>query len=199
MLSDSPNNRRNIRIVITCLQLYPLICLAYSIWAVLANTCPGLSFGYGNLLSNPILLSLCIPETAFYFFFLWYARHIQAAAIHPPLRTRDERQRLFDKVRSEIHDFESFLTGWFSGAKPEEVGLGELRKWLDWAFWEGRAGEAKENGDNAEIDEYIQKMQELVRKPFQDGPGKAKALRLTMDPIAIQPRCVWEDFLHGIY
>lgn len=187
MLADSPSNRRNIRLAIVCLQLYPTLCLSYTICALLAKRWPGLNLGCNDHLSNPILLTVCVPEAAFYIFFLWYARCIPAA-VHPPLRTRDERMRLFEKVLSEVHDLENFMSGWFCGAKLEDIGLDEVKIWLDWALWEGRAREGKNKANDIEIDEYVQKIEELVGKRFQEGPGKARSLRLTLDPVTIEPR-----------
>lgn len=96
--------------------------------------------------------------------------------------------RLFEKVRAEVNDFESFLLGWFLRAKHEDIGLDEVRRWIDWAFWDGRAAEMKAKEEDEEIDGYVQKIEKLLGKPFQNGPGKAKALRLTLDPIATEPR-----------
>lgn len=78
----------------------------------------------------------------------------------------------------------------------EDIGRDELRKFTDWAFWEGRAGEAGEqgdDGDDGEIEEYIQKIEMMVPKGFVEGPGKARSLRLTMDPIEIESRLVYFD------
>jgi pimeloyl-ACP methyl ester carboxylesterase len=188
MLDDSPGNRRIIRTIISALQLYGPLCLGYITWALAAKVWPRLSFGYDALLNNRTLWAFWAPEAAFYLWFIWYAEYIQRAAVHPPMRTRDERLDLFNRVRAEIHDFESFLRGWFCGARPEDVGLEELKKWINWAFWEGRAGATEDKGEDAEIDEYVSRIEQLVGKPFQDGPGTAKSLRLTLDPITIQPR-----------
>lgn len=73
----------------------------------------------------------------------------------------------------------------------EDIGRDELRKFTDWAFWEGRAGEAGEQGVDDEIEEYIQKIEQMVPKGFVEGPGKARSLRLTMDPIVIESRLVY--------
>lgn len=199
MLADSPGNRRTIRIIITLLRLYGPLCLGVSVWAFLVRFWPGLSFGLGAHPIHPVLLTVCLLEGLFYAFSLWYAQFVvQAAAIHPPLRTRDERMRLFNKVRAEVHDFGPFIRGWFSGGSLEDIGLDEMRKWLDWAFWEGRAGEGKEKGDDEEIEGYIQRIEQLVGKSFQAGAGKARALRLTLDPIATEPRYDDARLLCGI-
>lgn len=188
MLADSPRNRLIVRTVVILFRLYGPLCLSYTLWSALVNTWPELPFGHDWLASSPLLLSICIPEALFYIFSLWHAQRIQAAAEHPPLRTKDERLRLFEKVRAEVDDFEDFLLGWFLRVGHEEIGVKAVREWIDWALWEGRAGELKEEGTDAEIDEYVQRIEKLLGRPFQDGPGMAKALRLTLDPIAVEPR-----------
>lgn len=125
-------------------------------------------------------------------FFVGYNLYIQREATHPPKRTKEERWALFSKVRSEIYDPAAFLSGWFRGSPVEDVGRDELRKFTDWAFWEGRAGEAGEQGDDGEIEEYIQKIEKMMPKGFVEGPGKARSLRLTMDPIDIESRLVYQ-------
>lgn len=105
-------------------------------------------------------------------------------ATHPPKRSPEERKALFNKVRSEIHNPEKFLSGWFRGWDVQEIGREELRAFLVWAFWDGEAQEK----DQAEINEYVQRMEEMIGKPFTEEHGKAKSLRLTMDPIEMEAR-----------
>lgn len=188
MLVDSPGNRRAIRATILILQSYGPFCLAYTIWVLAARTWQPLSFGKDVFLNNWTLWCMWFPEALFFLFFQVYARYIQAEAIHPPKRTRDERLALFSKVRSEIYDPVSFLSGWFRGSNVEDIGREEMKRFCDWAFWEGRAGEAEEKGDAEEIEEYIQKVEMMMPGPFPEGKGKAKSLRLTLDPIEIEAR-----------
>ncbi|KAK0320950.1 hypothetical protein LTR82_007867 [Friedmanniomyces endolithicus] len=142
--------------------------------AVVASSWPTLS-----------LISLwCGVETAFFLFFLWYRTHLQREALHPPPRSREERRALFDKVKGEIHNPAQFLSGWFRGAKVEEIGKEELKGWLDWAFWDGRLGP----DDEEEMEELVKDVEDLVGKRFPDGKGTAKGLRLTLDPIEMEWR-----------
>ncbi|KAM3416410.1 hypothetical protein BST61_g8007 [Cercospora zeina] len=189
MLTDTPTNRFIIRSVITFLQSYAPFCLGYVVWSLVAAQWPAWSLGFDDYLHRTWMWGICLPEALFYSFFLWYKRHIQKEAIHPPVKTRQERQDLFNKCQREIHDPISFLSGWFRGARVEDIGRQELRKFVDWSFWEGRAEVAsEEDGDNAEIEEYMNKMEIMMPQPFQKGPGKARSLRLTLDPIEIEPR-----------
>lgn len=141
-----------------------------------------------------------MAEAIFYlcFFCLWYKKLVQREALHPPLRTRGERENLFRKCQREILDPEGFLRGWFRGAKSEDVGREEVKRFLNWSFWDGRArvegekedgdGDADADADAAEIEQYIDKMSVMMPQPFLPGPGKAKSLRLTLDPVEIEAR-----------
>ncbi|EME45069.1 hypothetical protein DOTSEDRAFT_87522 [Dothistroma septosporum NZE10] len=186
MLKDSTTNRRVIRTVISIFQAHGPFCLCYTLWVVTARCWPVLAFGRDKFLDRQALWLFCIPEAIWYLFMLYYAQYIQREAIHPPMRNRDERQQLFSKIRSEIYDPITFVSGWFRGADPRAIGKDELRKFIDWAFWEGRAGE--EHGDAAEIEEYVQKIEKMMPRGFAEGTGKAKSLRLTLDAIEIEPR-----------
>ncbi|KAF2163373.1 hypothetical protein M409DRAFT_26410 [Zasmidium cellare ATCC 36951] len=188
MLKDSPGNRWTIRSVISILQAYGPFCLAYTIWVLAARFWQPLSFGRDRFLNNYVLWSLWAPEAVFYLFFVGYNQYIQRKAIHPPKRSPEERRALFSKVRSEIYDPAVFLSGWFRGSPVEDIGREELRRFTDWAFWDGRAGEVGEKGDADEIEEYIDKMERMMPKGFLEGPGKARSLRLTLDPVEIEPR-----------
>ncbi|CAK4030328.1 hypothetical protein AC579_4856 [Lecanosticta acicola] len=191
MLLDTPANRRAIRAIIWILQSHGVFCLAYTIWVLAAKTWQPLSFGKDPFLNNWTLWCIWFPEAFFYLYFLGYARYIQCEAVHPPKRTREERLALFSKVRSEIYDPVSFLSGWFRGSRIEDIGRKEMERFVDWAFWDGRASEAGEEGDAAEIEEYIQKIEKMMPGPFPEGDGRAKSLRLTLDPIEIEARSLF--------
>ncbi|KAK3070736.1 hypothetical protein LTR53_009934 [Teratosphaeriaceae sp. CCFEE 6253] len=126
-----------------------------------------------------------VSETTFFLFFFWYRIYLQREALHPPLRSREERRALFDKVRGEVGDIEKFLSGWFRGAKVDDVGRQEMKAWLDWAFFDGRFSAEK---DGEEMEELVQEVERMVGRPFKEGEGRAKSLRLTLDPIEMQWR-----------
>lgn len=87
---------------------------------------------------------------------------------------------------------EKFLSGWFRGARVEKIGRGDLRSFLDWSFWEGRFG--GEEGDEEEMEGYVNGVEGLVGRGFRfrEGKGRVRPLRLTLDPVEVQVRClVW--------
>ena len=87
-----------------------------------------------------------------------------------------------------MHSLERFVIGWFRGAKVEDIGREDLKIFLDWAFWEGRADIKPGGRDAEEVEEYIAKMEASMPAPFQPGRGNAKSLRLTLDPIEMECR-----------
>lgn len=185
MLADTWPNYLLLRAVILFLQWLGPACLAVTVYTFY-TAYPGRS----TCSWTTIWLA---AESIWYLFMRHYYRHhLQRPAQHPPLRSREERRALFAKVRSEIHDPEKFLSGWFRGARPEEIGREELRRFLDWAFWDGRAKLGKEGEDYEEMEEYFGKIEKMMRRPFAEGKGKAKALRLTLDPVEMECRTlVW--------
>lgn len=202
MIADTPTNRILIRTIIVFFQSYAPLCVGYITWSLLASRWPACSFGIESssrylLRERGWLWRVCLAEAIFYLFFfsLWYKKHVQREALHPPLRTRAERENLFRKCQREILDPEAFLSGWFRGANPEDIGREELKRFLNWSFWDGRArvaGEKEDDGDAnadaAEIEQYIDKMSVMMPQPFLPGAGKAKSLRLTLDPVEIEAR-----------
>ena len=183
MLSDTSQRELVlIRTVVLILHSIAPLCSLYALTI--------LPRGFLDPRSPPLtaLQWWCVAEALFFAFFLWYRRRLQREAIHPPLRTKEERRALFDKVRSEIHDPEKFLSGWFRAAKLEDIGRDDLKVFLDWAFWESRAED--EHGE--ELDEYVQAVEKMMGRQFKPGKGTAKSLRLTIDPIEMQWRSlVW--------
>jgi pimeloyl-ACP methyl ester carboxylesterase len=181
MLNDSLGSLIFIRISVAGLQSIGPWSLAWTIWLAY-----DLLFNHKQLsaLRLPGLQAYAAAEALFYLFFLWYRRRLQREAVHPPLRTREERKQLVTQVRTEIHDVDKFLSGWFRGADPKDIGRDELKRFLGWTFWEGRVTD--EHAE--EMEEYAQMIEEMAGHRFQEGRGKAKALRLTLDPIDMDVR-----------
>lgn len=77
---------------------------------------------------------------------------------------------------------------WFKGAEFEAIGREEMKRWLDWALFEGRSTEE----DEQEIERYVGELEEMLGKKFMEGKGTAVPLRLTLDPIEMRYRSlVW--------
>jgi hypothetical protein len=91
---------------------------------------------------------------------------------------------LFSNFKSQIRNAEAYFSGWFHGARIEDVGRKQLTEFLDWVFFDARA--AQSDGDELEC--YMQEMEKLVGWRHGKGSPKVKALRLTLDPIAMECR-----------
>ena len=90
-----------------------------------------------------------------------------------------------------MHDPDRFLSGWFRGAKAEDIGRDDLKDFLNWAFWDGRAITTPGGADEKELEYYMVKVETMMRKPFKPGNGSAKPLRLTTDPIQMECRTLF--------
>lgn len=183
MLNDSWASLVFIRVCIFGLQAIGPCSLAWTIWLACDLLASRKTI---TTLPLPGLQAWIAAEALFYLFFLWYRRHLQREALHPPLRSREERKQLIEQVHAEIHDPDKFLSGWFRGANSKDIGRDGLKSFLDWTFWEGRA-----TGDDAEeLEEYVRLIEKMAGHKFPEGKGRAKALRLTLDPIEMDVRCL---------
>ncbi|KAF2716382.1 hypothetical protein K431DRAFT_289453 [Polychaeton citri CBS 116435] len=180
LIEDSIAHRALVRSKIILLGNISTFCVIYTLY----------SLRYGlTVWRHPSALRIwCALETVFYAFMYWYRGHLQGDAKHPPLRSREERRALVHKVQDESHSHEKFLSGWFRGAKLEEIGRDGLKQFLDWAFWDGRSTAA----DEEEMNEYISEYESLTGVHFKEGKGTARCVRLTLDPIEMDSRSlVW--------
>jgi hypothetical protein len=184
MLGDTLKEYILLRAAIFLLQWIGPICVASTAYTIVSSW-P----------HTPAITGLRIwtaLESLFFLFFLWYRVHLQREAVHPQLRSKKERKALFAKVRREVHDPDKFMSGWFRGAKPEDIGREDLKLFLSWAFWDGKADLASGSVDEKELEYYMGKVETMMRKPFKEGHGKAQSLRLTLDPIQMECRTlVW--------
>ncbi|KAK5135614.1 hypothetical protein LTR08_005094 [Meristemomyces frigidus] len=129
----------------------------------------------------------CIAEAGFYLWFLYYRTVLQRAAVHPPLLDQRGRRALFEKVKSEIHDTERFLSGWFREAKVEDIGREDLKEFLAWTFWEGRVGEE----DDGELEVFAGEVEAMLGRRLKEGRGTARSLRLTLEPVEASSRSLF--------
>jgi len=120
--------------------------------------------------------------TCFYFPYRWYLQH---AAIHPPSRSKEERRKLVDYVKAEVTDPEQYIRGWFKGAEVQDIRRQAVKDWLTWAFFDRDWEEGK---DEDEIEEYTLEIESMLRKNLRPGNGRAKSLRLTIDPVKMLHR-----------
>lgn len=180
MLGNSWTQYLILRLLIVILQSLGPGCLVYTAWNI-RTTWP--AWPIANTFQ-----AWCALEAAFFVFFLFYRRHLQRPACHPTPLTKAERNALFSKVRSEVSDPEKYFSGWFRGAKIEDIGREDVKLFLSWAFWDGAADLTPGGADDEEMEEYVTKVERMMRTPFKPGRGTARSLRLTLDPIEMECR-----------
>ena len=131
-------------------------------------------------LPDPIELWL-VAELYFYgFFFFLHRQHLQHTASYSPLRSKEERRKLVNRVYAEVTDAERYIRGWFRGASIEEIGREDVQLYLAWAFFDR---DLVKGEDEEEIEEYTVEIENMLGQTFRPGKGTAKPLRLTLDPV----------------
>ena len=127
MLNDSWPQYAVTRVLICALQSLGPASLLYTAWNI--------SRSWPAWPVNSMFQAWCALESVFLIFFLYFRVYLQRAATHPAPRSKDERKALFARVRAEVHDPDKFFSGWFRGAKIEDIGREDVKDFLDWAFW----------------------------------------------------------------
>jgi hypothetical protein len=129
---------------------------------------------------SPIELWLAAEALFFAFFFLPHWRYLQHAATYPPLRSREERRRLVNRVHASVTKPERYIRGWFKGARIDTIGREDLKTYLAWAIFDC---DWVKDEDEEEIEEYASEFESMLGKRLPPGKGIAKPLRLTLDPV----------------
>ncbi|KAL8924131.1 MAG: hypothetical protein Q9172_002840 [Xanthocarpia lactea] len=137
-----------------------------------------------------LVVAWAVAETLF-FLLVFLPRYfvLQKDAIHPPPLPRDERQRLFRLCFESVLDPELYLTGWFKGAQRSEIRRENVKEFLCWSFLNKR-----EYGllDDQELEDYTAQLETILGRSLPVGKGKANALRLTLDKVAMLHRpLIW--------
>lgn len=165
-----------IRVCIFLLQAIPPLSIAYTACDILL---------FSTSWHLPLVLRLWFAaEAIFCFAFqLPYFLYLQRDAVHPPMRSRAEREELFRRsiTESSSADLEYYICRWFKGAALKDIGREGVKSWLAWAFFEGRIGDDPDS--EQELEEYTKEFERLMGKNFPPGTGKATPSRLTLDPV----------------
>ena len=181
LFGDSWPRYITVRILIATLQGIGPTCLGYTVWTVRDS--------WPEWPITTIFQSWCAIESAFFIFFLLFRQYLQRDATHPTPRSKKQRKALFAKVQREVHDPDKFFSGWFRGAAVGDIGREDVKTFLNWAFWDGKAD--CYGADAKELDYYIGKVEQMLRAPFKTGKGTAQSLRLTLDPIPMECRTIF--------
>lgn len=129
---------------------------------------------------------LSIAEVAFYVLvYIPKYRLYQRPARHPPVTNREARRHVFLQGHESLVDPEQYLSKWFNKAPLSDIRRENVKEFYCWAFLNrGIWGPA----DEEELDEYVDKTEELLGRKLAPGRGPATPLRLTIDPVNILHR-----------
>ena len=114
---------------------------------------------------------------------------MQHKAIHPTTLPRVQRRELFERCHNTVPNAEQYLQKWFKHAPLSEIKRDNVKEFFCWAFLnKGSWGPE----DDEELDEYADKIEELLGKELDAGRGSAEALRLTLDEVRMLHRSlIW--------
>ncbi|UJO19568.1 uncharacterized protein CLAFUR5_09913 [Fulvia fulva] len=189
MINSSPAEYAFIRVCIFGLQSIGPLGVVY---ACLQWMIPALS-----IVPLPIKIWLWTEAIWYCVSIIWLHNFLQTPAIHPELRSKSERQALFNRVIANIDPeaVENNIRYWFKGALFEDIGRDGVKSWLAWAFFEGRI--EKDGKNDGELEGYASELEQLLGKSFALGNGRAGPLRLTLDRIDMSHRSLLWYFMVG--
>lgn len=157
---------------------------------------PFLPLPFSSNSRTALILSVYpLAETVFYLFaYLPLVSASQRKAIHPPLPSRKEREELVQRCTKAIDDPEAYLRKWFRDAPSEEIKRDNVKEFLTWAFFnQDGVAEAEAIGvEEGELDWCVAQTEDSLGRKFEEGRGKARPLRVTVDPVLLQHRpLIW--------
>lgn len=186
MIGTSKFEYLYIKFFIITLHLVAPLCLAY---------CLSLIIFYGpiKLFTSPISL-YALAESLFFAAYFPYRNYLQRDAIDIPPTDPQKRKELFDRCRKNIPDPELYIRTWFLGAELADIKKDNVKEFILWAFF-NRAGPPGDDDD--ELNRYIEQMESILGRSFEEGRGKAVSLRTTFDRVNVLHRSILWYFCVG--
>ncbi|KAI0882354.1 uncharacterized protein GGS22DRAFT_170749 [Annulohypoxylon maeteangense] len=174
-----------IRVCIFLVQYTTPLCIA---WLAFLAAMLGWA-----VLSHPLsmtLLAYCVLDTLYaILIYIPHNRRLKEEAKHPPPLSREERRAIFQRCFANVPDARRYLQMWFLGADESEIRRDNVRDFILWAFFDRWPGKETEEED-AELDEYVDAIEELLGRRLEPGRGKAEGLRLTLDEVETRYRSI---------
>ena len=170
-----------IRTWVVLLHLVAPLCVAYCVLRPLLSDSSHLpSFlEYGAL-----------AETVFYLLTVLYQRcYLQRPASHPPLPSRDGRNKLFAICQDSTQDHGSYLSKWFQDVPLAAIKRENLKEFFRWAFLNM---DMHNPTYDDEVEGYVKKLEMQTGLSFEPGRADVKCLRLTVDKVeALHRSLIW--------
>ncbi|KAH8885578.1 hypothetical protein GQ53DRAFT_696096 [Thozetella sp. PMI_491] len=124
-----------------------------------------------------------------------YRIHLQKKTDYKPLPlTKPQRKALFRRSLEHTPDLELSLRKWLLNAHMEDVRRENVKDWLLWALFDR---EDRPEEDNAELEDYIADIEQILDVRIKPGRGNAEAMRLSFDPIVTTHRSLFYYMLIG--
>lgn len=163
-----------IRLSILGLRLVLPLCITYSILRLL-DLAPGL----------PLPVEIIIYAEIIFYFLISLPRQLQLnnSAPHTTLRTRQERQDLFEKSLANIPDLEACLTTYFRGANLRDVHREDLKDFLAWMVMYKKRG-AEE--DQEELEAYARVVEIKLGWEFVGWRGRTRPSQCSIDRMRVR-------------
>lgn len=138
-----------------------------------------------------------LTETAFYLVARAYRSfYIQRPASHPVLPTAPQRRELFAKSLDTTEDHAYYVSKWLLGAPLTEIKRENVREFLRWAFFNLAEDD---HAYDAEVDEYLNAIEDRSGLRFEEGRSEVKSLRLTVEKVHALPRSLTWYFVSPHY
>ena len=135
----------------------------------------------------PLILEIWLAAEAVFYLFGYLPRNavLQRPANHPTTLSRNERENLFNWCHETIQDPGGYIRKWFLNAPLSEIKRDNVKEFFAWAFMNKGAWSAEEDED---LHEYVDRLEELLGRKFEQGKGNVVPLRLTLDKVAMLHR-----------
>jgi hypothetical protein len=179
MIGTSTPDYIFIRVCIFGIRAVTPLCILYTVFGIVR---PPRAF------ATQLLLAYTLLETAFYFLvFLPRKSRLQAPAEHPPIPSRELQSLLYQRCTETISEPLEYMRKWFLDADPEEIKWENVKDFFRWGF----LNTAEENtAHDEELNVYVEGVEQLIGRKLEPGRGKAKCIRLTIDPVEMIHRPV---------
>ncbi|KAH8682651.1 hypothetical protein BX600DRAFT_522089 [Xylariales sp. PMI_506] len=182
MIGTSLSDLLFIRAAIFLIQYATPICLVYL--AILTWLQGRGALGWRT---SQVLIAYSVIEVL-YAAFIWapYTRRLKDEAKHPPPLPAAERDALFDKCLDNVPNFEGYMRLWFLGSPLSDIRRENAREFLLWGFFDQGAkggGDPLSAEDEAQLNRYLDVLEERLGRKLEPGRGAARSLRLTHDAV----------------
>ena len=175
MIGNSPAEYVFIRVSIFCLHYFPLLVISALVILLLVD-----HNAHSLIL---VLQAIAIAEAIFYVLIFLPRYHLcQRRARFPQLHSVEDRKKLFQKGLEHISDPEQYISKWCLNAPLASIWRENVKDFYCWALFNKIGCSPEEDG---ELEEYADKLEQLLGVKLQAGRGPAKPLRLTLEPVNI--------------